>query len=149
MQTYWKNEVLSLNGTCRFHTNDERRLGAKSGEIVMRWLAGSILVLVLACSTAMAADANAAPVLVQTQITLLRTGWNADQFAIATVAPISNPAGCPSPDGYISDENQPGYQTMYAAALLAFAERATVVVIVSADGCIANRPQLIGLDITR
>ncbi len=87
---------------------------------------------------------------VATQITMVFTGHNAEQFGIHTVAPTVNPAKCPLPDsGYATDSNQPGYRTYYAAVLLAFAERADVEVVVDDEGCVADRPRLIGLNILR
>jgi|SRR5450631_1744656 hypothetical protein len=87
---------------------------------------------------------------VSTQITMVFTGHNAEQFGIHTVAPTVNPAKCPLPDsGYATDSNQPGYRTYYAAVLLAFAERADVEVVVDDEGCVADRPRLIGLNILR
>ena len=108
----------------------------------MKW---RLMLLFLAA----AAPALAAPPNISTQITMIRTGWNAEQFGIVTVAPIVNPAGCPTADGYVTDSMQPGYQTYYAAALLAFSERATVIVVVAEQGCVANRPKLIGINIVR
>jgi hypothetical protein len=99
---------------------------------------------VAACAPALAAPPN-----ILTQITMIRTGWNAEQFGIVTVAPIVNPAGCPTPDGYVTDSAQPGYQTYYSATLLAFAERAKVIVVVAEQGCVAGRPKLIGINIVR
>jgi hypothetical protein len=98
-------------------------------------------------------EKNKIPVLlspksIKTQITEIRTGWNDEQFGIVTVAPIVT-TPCPTHDGYVTDHDDPGYHTYYAAALLAFAERATVIVVVSSTGCVAGRPQLIGLDIVR
>jgi len=85
---------------------------------------------------------------VTTQITIIRTGMSFDRFGILTVAPVVNPGNCARPqDGYWTDSTQPGYHTYYAAALLAFAERATVEVVVF--GCVADRPALVGLDIVR
>ena len=95
------------------------------------------------------APAVAGPANIQTQITMIRTGWDSDQFGIVTVAPIVNPAHCPTADGYVADSTQPGYHTYYAAALLAYAERATVIVVVAEQGCVSSRPKLIGLDIVR
>ena len=87
---------------------------------------------------------------VSTQITMIFTGHNKDQFGIHTVAPTVNPFHCPLMDsGYATDSSQPGYSTFYAAALLAFAERADVEVIVDDEGCVAERPRLIGLNILR
>jgi hypothetical protein len=88
----------------------------------------------------------------KTQITMVFTGHSKDQFGIHTVAPTVNPAGCHLPEpnpGYATDSSHPGYETFYRAALLAFAERADVVVVVDDEGCVADRPKLIGLNISR
>jgi hypothetical protein len=111
-----------------------------------RYALGSLSMVLIAI---LAAPTLAAPPNIATQITMIRTGWDAEQFGIVTVAPIQNPAGCPTPDGYVTDSKQAGYQTYYAAALLAFAERATVIVVVAEQGCIASRPKLIGINIVR
>jgi hypothetical protein len=130
----------------------------------MRWFARFLcLTLFVAISAPTPADAQPVPsppprepLKIQTQITMIRTGWNAEQFGIVTVAPIQNPAGCPTWDGYVTDSSQPGYHTYYAAALLAFAERATVIVVVAAGRlevsgveCVSGRPKLIGINIVR
>jgi hypothetical protein len=87
---------------------------------------------------------------VSTQITMIFTGHNKDLFGIHTVAPTINPARCPLSDsGYATDSSHPGYHTFYAAVLLAFAERANVEVVVDDEGCVADRPRLIGLNILR
>jgi hypothetical protein len=82
-------------------------------------------------------------------VALIRTGWDADSFAVATVLPIANPAGCPIPDGYIALKPQKGYQTYYDAALLAFQINARVQVTVANTGCISGRPKLIGINLLR
>ncbi|MGH7840319.1 MAG: hypothetical protein ACREQT_02210 [Candidatus Binataceae bacterium] len=110
----------------------------------MRCLARCLLLYVITCASAVADPPN-----IPTQITMIRTGWNAEQFGIVTVAPIVNPAGCPTADGYVTDSSQPGYQTYYAATLLAYAERATVIVVVAEHGCVSSRPKLIGINIVR
>jgi hypothetical protein len=86
-----------------------------------------------------------------TQIIGIRAGPITDSFAIATVAPIANPAGCKQPDRYMTDSTQPDYHTLYATALLAFAERATVSVLTSetTNDCIAEHPKLSGLIVVR
>jgi uncharacterized protein len=86
---------------------------------------------------------------VRTQITEVFTGWNADQFGIFTVDPVVNPANCKRATGYMTDGDQPGYRTFYAAALAAFAQRATVIVVVDETRCIEDHPKLIGLNILR
>jgi hypothetical protein len=66
---------------------------------------------------------------------MIRTGWNADSFAIVTNEAIKNPAICPPPDGYITDSAQPGYKTYYAAALLAFEGRIPIPLLAPTYGC--------------
>jgi hypothetical protein len=119
----------------------------------MKWFAWFLCLSVLVVSNAQAfADEKSPP----TQITMVFTGHNAELFGIHTVAPIVNPANCPHdpdsdrpPRGYATDSSQPGYHTFYAAALLAFAERADVEVVVDDEGCVAGRPRLIGINILR
>jgi hypothetical protein len=85
-----------------------------------------------------------------TSISGVRTGWNFDSFAVETKEPIVNPANCPTPDGYISDINLPGYNTYYAAALTAFSTSPTVVVTVHDTECgPAGRPKLIGINLVK
>ena len=81
-------------------------------------------------------------------VTMVRTGWNADSFAVVTAEPIINPAGCPEPDGYISDKSLPGYATYYAAALTAIAARRRVVIAVHNSECFGTRPKILGINIT-
>ena len=114
----------------------------------MKWLAWSCslcLSLLVISYTQAFADQE-----VTTQITMIFTGHDKDQFGIHTVAPTVNPANCPLKDrGYATDSSHPGYHTFYAAALLAFAERADVMVVVDDEGCVADRPRLIGINILR
>jgi hypothetical protein len=80
----------------------------------------------------------------------VRTGWNADSFAVTTVEPIVNPANCPTPDGYISDKSLPGYTTYYAAALTALMTASPLVVVtVHNTECFGGRPKLIGINLKR
>jgi hypothetical protein len=85
------------------------------------------------------------------QITTVFTGHEKDQFGIHTDAPQINPSGNPecNQPGYATDSSQPGYKTFYAAALLAVAMRANVEVVVDDEGCVADRPKLIGINIKR
>jgi len=102
--------------------------------------------LIVSYTPAFAADQK-----VTTQITMIFTGHEKDLFGIHTVAPQINPSNNPecNQPGYATDSSQPGYHTFYAAALLAFAERADVEVVVDDEGCVAGRPKLIGLNIKR
>jgi hypothetical protein len=113
----------------------------------MKWFAWSLCLSVLVVSYPPAfADQKVGP----TQITEIFTGHEKDQFGIHTVAPQINPSGsqdCNQGPGYATDSNQPGYRTFYAAALLAFAMRRNVEVVVDDEGCVAGRPRLIGINI--
>jgi hypothetical protein len=101
-------------------------------------LAALILVGFASPAFAQAGDSGA--------ITLLRTGWNSDSFAIAMTGPIQNPANCPTPDGYISHSSLPGYNTYYAAALTAYVAKQPVLVTIHNTECFAGRPKLIGIN---
>ena len=101
-----------------------------------------------------AAIAMAAPAAASAQnardatVTMVRTGWNSDSFAIVTAEPVLNPAFCPTPDGYISEKADPGYSTYYSAALTAIAHRLRVSVTVHNTECgFAGRPKLIGVNL--
>ena len=80
-------------------------------------------------------------------ITMIRTGWNADFFAIVTAEPIQNPAQCPTPDGYLSTSSHPGYSTYYAAALTAYSLSQPIVITTHNSQCAAGRPLLIGINL--
>jgi hypothetical protein len=80
-------------------------------------------------------------------ITLLRTGWNADSFAVVLNGAVVNPAFCSTPDGYISEVSMPGYQTYLSAALAAYQSRRTVTVTVRGDQCFAGRPVILGINL--
>jgi hypothetical protein len=113
----------------------------------MKWFARSLCLLLL---VALCGQSWAHPLHVKTQITEVFTGWEADKFGIITVDPVANPAKCKlDTHGYMTDGKQPGYHTFYAAALAAFAQRATVIVVVDETECVGDRPKLIGLNIMR
>ena len=97
-------------------------------------------------------------------ITMIRTGWDLESFAIVTQGPILNPENCPTPDGYLTDSSQPGYNTYYAAALAAYVSNTPVKITIprmvthptAPQGldplfrpCDQGRPRLIGIDLTR
>jgi hypothetical protein len=106
--------------------------------------------LILTFLIAMPVLPAAAQTAVTSTVNMIRTGWNDDQFALVTVAPIENPAHCSTPDGYISQKQLPGYSTYYSAALTAFTLNATVVITVHNTECgPAGRPKLIGVNLIR
>lgn len=82
-------------------------------------------------------------------ITGLTTGWNADQFRVETSQQaITNPAGCQSPDGYISEfTTNPGHKTHYAAVMLAIVSGKTLSLVVHNTECVAARPKIIGVSV--
>jgi hypothetical protein len=86
---------------------------------------------------------------INVSMTLLRTGWNLESFAIVTAEPIQNPAGCPTPDGYLSDGSQPGYSTYYAAALTAYMAGVPLQIVIDQTQCDASRPKLIGINLVK
>jgi hypothetical protein len=106
----------------------------------------SVIALIIAV-TGLASPA-AAQTMRSGSVTMVRTGWNVDSFAIVTAEPISNPASCPTPDGYISEKSFPGYSTYYAAALTAIATRRHVVISIHDSECWAGRPKIIGINLT-
>lgn len=101
--------------------------------------------------TVLSALLMAAPAMAQTSvngsITLLRTGWNADSFAVVLNVPTRDPAFCGTADGYITHQSLPGYRTYYAAALTAYAAKQPVTVVVHDTECYGGRPKLIGINL--
>jgi hypothetical protein len=81
-------------------------------------------------------------------IKLLRTGWNADAFGIVLDQPVQNPAQCPTPDGYVTDAAQPGYETYYAFVLNAYRRGAPISVVIDSTpgACDIGRPKIIGIN---
>jgi hypothetical protein len=92
-----------------------------------------------------------AEVYVNGTIKVLRTGWNADAFGLEINAPQQNPAGCPNNVGYISDSNQPGYKTFYAAAIAAYQTGKPISVVIDSNtgACIGGWPKIIGINLLR
>lgn len=82
-------------------------------------------------------------------VTMVRTGWNSDSFAVVTAEQVINPANCSVPDGYISEQSLPGYRTYYAAALSALTLNTPVIVAVHNTECFSGRPKIIGINLQR
>ena len=82
-------------------------------------------------------------------ISMIRTGWNDDAFAIVTVEAMANPNHCSRADGYISTKAFPGYDTYLAAALTAYSVRRRVVLTVHNTECVGGWPKLIGINLTQ
>ena len=105
--------------------------------------------IALALTLAVIASPAAAQTMTGGTITMIRTGWNDDAYAIVTAEPIRNPASCPEPDGYLSMKPLPGYSTYYAAALTAYAVNQPIVITIHDTECAGTRPKLIGVNIGR
>jgi hypothetical protein len=109
----------------------------------------------LAVITAITISLGTAPVIATAQttragtITMVRTGWNVDSFAVVTAEPIVNPARCPTADGYLSMKSAPGYSTYYAAALTGYLAARPAVFTVHDSECEMGRPKLIGINLPR
>jgi hypothetical protein len=80
-------------------------------------------------------------------IVKLGTGWGADIVGVSVNRPIINPAGCGTPDGYMSESPHLGYKAHYAALLMAFATGRQVQITVSNTVCVHGRPAIIGVSV--
>ena len=84
-------------------------------------------------------------------ISLLRTGWGGDSFALVLKLPpgvsLPDPHHCGTLDGVMSDSASPGYNTFYAAALAAFSARKPVTVILNDHACVQGRPAIFGINV--
>lgn len=106
------------------------------------------LFLCLVLSLGFSISAYAEPTSAVGTVTMIRTGWNLESFAIVLDNTTQNPAHCSYADGYVTDGAQPGYKTYYAAALVAFIEKVRVEVVF--DGCHPlGRPKIIGINLQR
>jgi ABC-type proline/glycine betaine transport system substrate-binding protein len=104
--------------------------------------------MLAALALSVACGARAQSMTGPVDITMVRTGWNADAMAVVTAQPIINPAGCPTADGYVSTSSRSGYQTYLSATLTAFALSTPVVIAVLDTECEAGRPVLIGINLS-
>lgn len=73
------------------------------------------------------------------------TGWDCDCFLVTVNRPVINPAGCPTPDGYMAEAASSGYKTHYAAALTAFSIGRPIYITASNSSCVHGRPRVIGV----
>jgi hypothetical protein len=92
----------------------------------MRFALAALALIVVACPAV--AQWTSPPGL----ITMIRTGWDSESFAIVTQQPIYNPGKCRTADGYLTDSSKPGYNTFYAAALAAYVSKIPVAVTIAA-----------------
>ena len=81
----------------------------------------------------------------QGQITWLEAGWNEPQMLLRLDAPITNPGNCPTPDFYITDQSNSGTPLFNAALMSAHMANRRVTLVI--DGCHANRPKIIAVQV--
>jgi hypothetical protein len=80
-----------------------------------------------------------------TRITLIKTGWVVDTMAVFTQAPVADP-GCPVTNaGYATNPADSGHQLFHSVLLAAFINGREVQIL--ADGCVFDKPRIIGVDI--
>lgn len=81
-------------------------------------------------------------------ITMIRTGWAADSFAVVLNTPMKNPKGCTVPDGYESEASYPGHNTYFQAALASYIAKRLASVTVDNNKCSSSgRPVILGINI--
>jgi hypothetical protein len=81
-------------------------------------------------------------------ITMIRTGWATDSFAVVLNQTVKNPKGCSTPDGYESEASYPGHSTYLQAALAAYTSTRHVSVTVDNTKCSSSgRPVMMGINI--
>ena len=77
----------------------------------------------------------------------ISTDWNQDTI-ILVPSSMGYTGTCPNIDGYAVSSSQPGYKTMYAAALTALSMSAKINIIVDNRGnCTNGRPRMIGITV--
>jgi hypothetical protein len=118
-----------------------------SSDAHIRWLNGCLAVLAAAWWFLLP-DVSRAESYATGNVSMLRTGWNTDSFGIVLDAPVQNPAHCPTPDGYVTDSKQPGYDAYYELALNAYRIGAPVTVVIddASGACDIGRPRIIGIN---
>jgi hypothetical protein len=115
---------------------------------LLHWGPALCLALCASAGAALVPNAANAQAYDSGNVRMLRTGWNADQFGLVLDKPVQNPAGCPTPDGYVTEATQPGYDSFYEVALGAYkiGSPLTVVIDSRAGQCVAGRPRIIGIN---
>jgi hypothetical protein len=76
----------------------------------------------------------------------IMSGWTQDTMAVIHSAPMVNPGGCSVTNaGYATNPADAGRSLFHTIALSAFLNRKEVRFVV--DGCVFNKPRIIGVDI--
>lgn len=82
-----------------------------------------------------------------TNITTLSGGWHEAHLRVIVNGPVQNPDQCALADGYIVEAGLPGAQLLQSMLITAYATGADVLFTI--DGCVLNRPKVIGVDIRK
>jgi len=77
------------------------------------------------------------------RVNYIAGGWTAAHVRVQTTATFSNPESCPRSDGYIVDAGLPGAQLFASMLLTAFSTNREVQLVL--DGCVLERPRIIGV----
>lgn len=80
-------------------------------------------------------------------ITTLSGGWHEAHLRIIVNGPVQNPDQCALADGYIVEAGLPGAQLLQSMLITAYATGADVLFTI--DGCVLDRPKVIGVDIRK
>lgn len=80
------------------------------------------------------------------RITFMTSGFASSSMRVTTSAPLFNPEGCPTFDGYITDPADTGSPLYHAILLQAFQTGRPVSLTIS--GCFVGRPKIIGVSMT-
>ncbi|MGR4866954.1 hypothetical protein [Caulobacter sp. LARHSG274] len=77
------------------------------------------------------------------KVNYISGGWVAAHLRVQTAAAFYNPEACPVTDGYMVEASLPGAQLFSSMLLTAFSTNLEVKLVV--DGCVLDRPRIIGV----
>lgn len=81
----------------------------------------------------------------QAQILGIEGGWGENSVRVRFDTAFTNPGGCPSSDGYLTDPSQTG--TSLFNSMLISAHLAGRPVALTIEGCYVGRPKIIGVQV--
>jgi len=77
------------------------------------------------------------------RVNYIAAGWTAAHVRVQTSATFYNPESCPATDGYMVEASLPGAQLFASMLLTAFSTNREVKLVL--DGCVLERPRIIGV----
>jgi len=109
----------------------------------MKKLPRGVFAALLLCAPA---ASNATPNTSQTgNILTLAGGWSTADVQVQLGIPFYNPENCTLSDGYITDPSLSGTQLFNSILLSAYISHIPVNVVI--DGCILDKPRIIGVNL--